>query len=181
MSKYLDDVSKGPWHPLLPGRDMAIDPPARLKIIALEMTEGTPTVSAQFNPKEVQIDSSVPYQPAKKHVGPADLEYTGNQPMAMSFELLFDGYETNTSVVPSIQSLQQMTKPMEQKGKNARPPIVKVIWGADTARYNLPRFNAVIESLSVKYQMFSREGHAVRATVSIKLKECSSLVAAKQR
>jgi hypothetical protein len=154
---------------------MTIDPPARLKIIALENEKAYETVIAQFNPKEVSLENTVPWAKAAKKVGAADLEYSGGAPMAMSFELLFDTFESNTSVVPMVQALQKMTRPMKDKGDLARPPKVKVIWGKENVSYNLPTFTAVFESVSVKYQMFSPDGQVVRATVNVKLKEAGDL------
>jgi hypothetical protein len=72
-------------------------------------------------------------------------------------------------------ALQKMTKPMKDKGDLARPPKVKVIWGENSDSFNLPTFTAVIENVTIKYQMFSREGQVVRATVNIKLKEAGNL------
>ena len=147
----------------------------QLQKLTITSTDDQSVVTAQFNPKEVQVDCPVTWAKAPKKLGAADLEYTSGTPMSMSFELLFDGFEENRSVVPEVMALQKMTKPMKDKGDMARPPKVKVIWGENVESFNLPTFTSVIESVTVKYQMFSREGQVVRATANIKLKEAGNL------
>lgn len=51
------------------------------------------TVEAQFNPKEISIDKSVPWQKQKTR-GPGDLEFSSADPQTMSSEPMFDGEET---------------------------------------------------------------------------------------
>jgi len=164
----------------------SIDPPAKLKIISLEGDQIS--VEGSFNPKEVQVDKSVPWQKQKKK-GPSDLEYTGGEPKSMSFELMFDGFEAGTSVQGKIDDLHKLTDTTIQEGNNEqkkRPPKVMVIWGAGTGRGansaagGIPKFEAVIESVSVKYTMFLANGTAVRATANIKVKEASSLKVGKK-
>jgi hypothetical protein len=156
----------------------AIDPKAALKIVALEgpggpLEPGTITVEAQYNPKEVSVDATAPYQDQK-----GVLEFTLEAPQAMTFELFFDGFETGESVVPDVLKLQSLTKKLNDKGELARPPKVKIIWGArgssvDTK--NLPPFTGVVESVSVKYQMFSSEGDVLRASATVKVKEAKNV------
>ena len=155
---------------------MSIDPKATLKIIGLEEGCKDVTVTAQFNPKELGVEKSVPWQPQKKK-GPNDLEYTGGQPRTMSFELLFDGFETNKSIQPQINDLNKLSD-MDPKLK--RPTKVKIIWGENTDSKNLPKFEAVIASLSVKYTMFSPDGDLLRATANVKLTEAADLKVGKK-
>jgi len=164
----------------------SIDPPAKLKIISLEGR--LITVQGTFNPKEVSVDKSVPWQKQKKK-GPSDLEYTGGEPKSMSFELMFDSFEAGTSIQPIIDDLHALTDTSIQEGNNEqkkRPPKVMVIWGAGAGRGansadgGIPKFEAVIESVSVKYTMFLANGTAVRATANIKVKEASSLKVGKK-
>jgi hypothetical protein len=149
-----------------------IDPPGKLKIVSVELPKEI-TVEAQFNPKEVSIDRSVPWQKQKKK-GPADLEYTGGEPKTMSLELMFDGFEQDASVQGEIEKLHKMTDMMEERGDKARPTKVKVIWGSEGGEY-LPTFEAVIESVGVKYTMFNPDGKVLRATANVKLKEAKNL------
>jgi hypothetical protein len=162
---------------------MSIDPPATLKIISLD---NDITVEAQFNPKEVSLDKSIPWNKQKKK-GPADLEYTGGEPKTMGFELLFDGFETGTSVEDKIKQLHDLTDATVQLDKKdekkKRPPKVAIVWGTQGARDSvgggIRKFTGVIESVAVKYTMFLADGKAVRATVNIKVKEAENLAVAK--
>jgi hypothetical protein len=163
----------------------AIDPPATLKIISLDASPKI-TVTAQFNPKEVSLDKSIPWQKQKKK-GPADLEYTGGEPKTMGFELLFDGFEEGKSVedkIKDLHSLTDATVKVDQKDeKKKRPPKVAIVWGTkgseDSVGGGIRKFTGVIESVAVKYTMFLPSGEAVRATVNIKVKEADSLAVAK--
>lgn len=148
-----------------------IDPPAKLKILQMEPAGTSKRVIAQFNPKELQIDKGVTWakQAAKKKT--ADLEFTGIEPKSMTVELLFDGYEKGESVQPQLAALEEMTEHFGSGTHEKRPPMVRVIWGTDSASVNLPSFNAVIEQVSVKYTMFSRAGEVLRATATVKLKQ----------
>jgi hypothetical protein len=94
---------------------------------------------------------------------------------------MFDGFETNTSVVPDILNLRRLTQRMHKKGNDARPPKVKVIWGEANESFNFPVFTAVVESVSVKYQMFGPDGMVVRATANVKLKEAANLRVGKEK
>lgn len=160
----------------------SIDPTAKLKIISLEGPNVT--VEAMFNPKEVAVEKTVPWG-AQQKKGAADLEYTGGAPMTMSFELMFDAYESGETILPKIQALYKLTdasitdeiigSKKNEQGK--RPPKCKVIWGAQAESHDggVPKFECVIESVSVKYTMFSPDGIALRATVNIKVKEAKDL------
>lgn len=134
--------------------------------------EGT-TVTAQYNPKEVGLDKSVPWQKGKNsHANTPDLEFTSADGRSLSFELFFDGYEDDTDVHATyVSKLLKLAEVMEEGGDESkmRPPMVKVTWGT------LPEFKGVLESVSTKYTMFSSAGIAVRCTCSVKFKEANAL------
>ncbi len=150
---------------------MEIDPPAKLKILQLEPAGCVRKVVAQFNPKEIQIDKAISWKKQEKKQGAADLEFTGGEPKTMSVELLFDGYESGDSVQPQLDDLEKMTMHFGSGHHEKRPPMVRVIWGPQEASLNLPTFTSVIESVSIKYTMFSKDGIALRATATVKLKQ----------
>jgi len=162
---------------------MSIDPKAKLKIISLDSEV---TVEAQFNPKEVKVEKQVPWQKQKKK-GPSDLEYTGGEPRKMSFELMFDGFESGTSVEGEIAKLHSLTDAtISQDAKNEqkkRPPKVAVIWGTGTNSQGggIPRFEAVVASVNVTYTMFLPSGEAVRATAQVALTEARDLKVGKKQ
>ncbi len=144
-------------------------PRGTLKILQVEPPGCRNTVVAQFNPKEVQHDTSVAYQAQGKSKS-ADLEFTSRDPQTMSFELLFDGYEGQVDVMEHIQLLLDLTRPQPIEGSR-RPPKVRVIWGVDRESASMPTFDAVVEKVSVKYTMFSPDGIVQRATASVSFKE----------
>ena len=142
-----------------------------------------PMITAQYNPKELEITRSVPWtkhqlanggSPNKSKESAAErgllsLEFTGTDSRSISVELLFDGFEDNQSVAPQVEVLEmlaQVRDPDSPKEEMRRPYRCVVVWGE-----TLRNFRCVIESLAIKYTMFSRGGTPLRATCTVKLKE----------
>ena len=157
----------------------------KLTIGSLDNTDLT--VSAQYNPKELQIDQNVPWKKPEaatktgKQQGtgsskdnPLEVEFTGAEGRTMTVEMLFDGYEPKGRAVDVSKMVADLTKmatvidPESKNEQQRRPHHCVVSWGAKGI---LPRFECVIESLSTKYSMFSGEGEPLRATCTVKLKE----------
>ncbi|MET1083816.1 MAG: hypothetical protein ABWY12_12335 [Burkholderiales bacterium] len=132
-------------------------------------------VTAMYNPKELQVDKSVPWAKSpKSKADQPDLEFTSAEGRSMSFELMFDTYETGKNVhTEFVDNLIKLTLVQDLK----RPPKVGVTWGSG----KLPEFQGVIESLSTKYTMFLPDGTPVRATCHVKIKEASSVAVKKSR
>ena len=135
----------------------------KLTITGLEGEASGVTVEAQFNPKEISIDKSVPWQ-KQKTTGPGDLEFSSADPQTMSCELMFDGFESGASVQGEIDKLQQLS---DIDPSLRRPPRVKIVWGAEGAASTIPKFEAVVESVGIKYTMFDGNGRPLRATVAM--------------
>ena len=144
--------------------------------LSIYSVEGTRiVVTAMYNPKELQVDKFVPWtkQPQSKSDRPS-LEFSSAEGRVMSFELLFDGYETgtnvNTAFVDNLMKLaliQDANGPADKK----RPPKVGVKWGEG----RLPEFQGVIESISTKYTMFLPDGTPVRASCRVSIREAGNL------
>jgi len=146
------------------------------------------TVVAQYNPKELQIDRTVPWQknsqPNKSPDAGIQLEFTGAEGRSMSLELLFDGYETGNGAIAgqpgmtvskAVETLNKLASPIDAGAKDEnkrRPHHCVVVWGSTVPDQS---FKCVIESLSVKYTMFSAEGDPLRATCTVKVKEANSV------
>ena len=135
---------------------------------------GTEVLEAQYNPKEIGVDKSVPWQKAATSTGDQpEMQFTAAEGRSMSFELFFDTYETGGNVhsdyVAKLLDLAMVMKPDSKKEEEKRPPRVRVKWGNAA----LPTFDGVIESVSTKYTMFLPNGTPVRATCSVKIKEAS--------
>lgn len=162
--------------------------PAKEKLTIGSLDEPTLTVKAQYNPKELQVDQSVPWkkpdaatqtgqQPSSSGDGAMALEFTGAEGRTMTVEFLFDGYEEGgrsvdvKGCVEVLEKLASVRDPMSQEDKMRRPHHCTISWG----QRGLPRFDCVIENLSTKYSMFSTDGKPLRATCTVKLKEAKSV------
>lgn len=145
---------------------------AQSKVTIIGLDNGV-TVTAQYNPKELSVDKSIPWSKHKDSKSDQPhMEFSGAEGRSMSFELMFDTYETATDVhathVAPLLSLAMVMDPNGAEDKK-RPTRVKVIWGAGV----LPAFEGVIESVGTKYTMFLPSGMPVRATCTVKIKEAS--------
>jgi hypothetical protein len=154
----------------------------KLKIGTVDYPGKQLEVSAQFNPKELQVDKPVQWAKhnmankteAAKERGELHLEFTGAESRTMQVELLFDGFEQKKSVADQVGTLETMASVMKAsspKEDDRRPPLCVVTWGDR----GLPSFRCVIESLSTKYTMFDTDGTPLRATCTVKLKEATKL------
>ena len=148
-----------------------IDPPYKLSISSLEGS--AITVTAMFNPKEVQIDRIVPWSKAPIVTGDLpSLQFSSAEGRVMSFELLFDGFETGTNVHTTfIQNLTRLAAVQDANGPEdkRRPPKVSVKWAGG----RIPDFQGVIEEVSTRYTMFLADGTPVRATCRLVIREAS--------
>ena len=148
-------------------------PVQKLSIYSVEGTRVV--VTAMYNPKEIQIDKSVPWTRSRQSKGDLpSLEFSSADGRVMSFELMFDGFETGTNVhtafVDNLVKLALVQDPSGAEEKK-RPPKVGVKWGSG----KLPEFEGVIESVSTKYTMFLPDGTPVRATCHVTIREASHL------
>jgi hypothetical protein len=133
------------------------------------------TVQAQYNPKELQVDKNIGWQ-KKNQANQANptglqLEFTGAEGRSMSLELLFDGYESKTSVAGQVAALNKMASvidPTSSDENKRRPHLCICAWGSTVSS-----FQCVIQSVSAKYTMFSESGDPLRATCTLKLMEAS--------
>jgi hypothetical protein len=142
----------------------------KLTITGLEGGSSGVTLAVHFNPKEISIDKVVPWQ-KQATAAPGDLEFSSAEPQTMSFELLFDGFESGTSIQGEIDKLQQLS---DIDPSLRRPPKVKISWGTAVAG-TMPPFEAVVESMGVKYTMFDANGRPLRATVALGFKQARKL------
>jgi hypothetical protein len=157
---------------------------ARLYIGNAEPIDGGDVhVEGDYNPKELQVDKSMPWAKhnysnkngdTKNDRGNLHLEFTGGEGRSMTIELLFDGFEQKQSVESKVANLEKLTNVIEPNSADEskrRPPMCVVAWGEK----GLPKFKCVIESLSTKYTMFASDGTPLRATCTVKLKEADTL------
>ncbi len=147
----------------------------KLTIVGLEGGSSGITVEAQFNPKEISIDKSIPWQ-LQKTPGPGDLEFTAANPKTLSCELMFDAVESRTQIQTPIGMLHTLS---DIDPGLKRPPKVRVLWGSEGAPGMIPPLDAVVESIGVKYTMFNADGLPLRATVNLRFVEARKIRVAK--
>jgi hypothetical protein len=157
-----------------------LHPSEKSGVVSIASCDTNIHVDAQYNPKELQIDKTVPWQKKsqanKTNESGIQLEFTGAEGRSMTLELLFDGYETGTSVSGKVDTLNAMASvlnPGDKDETKRRPHLCVVTWGS-----TVPKFKCVIESLSTKYTMFSDQGVPLRATCTVKLKEADTVTGA---
>src|SRR5262245_66336840 len=158
---------------------------AHEKVYIASLDSPSLKVTAQYNPKELQIDKQVPWQKhPKPNANGLQLEFTGAEPRQMTLELMFDGFEQNKSVAGHIANLEKMSSVRMETGKDEerRPHQCVVVWGTVLpGTGGGPRFTCVIESMQTKYTMFHTTGYPVRATVTLKLKEADRVTMKKKK
>ncbi len=153
----------------------AYAPPNKVRIFGLEIDVA---LTAQYNPKEIQIEKSVTWTPSasSKNDRP-DLEFASVGARTLSMELLFDTYEDQSAsgavdvAAKYVSKLMQLISVIDHDGVEAhrRPSVVQVRW--DGGEH--PIFEGVLQSVSTKYTMFAPCGRPVRATCTVKLMEAT--------
>jgi len=169
------------------------DSTGKVSIASVEPGSSDLRVEAQFNPKELEISRSVPWQKhdasnksnskSSEEKG-IHLEFTGAEGRSISLELLFDNYESESGGrkvelkknVETLEKLASVRVAGSKKDDERRPHRCVVTWGSA-----LENFRCVIESLSTKYTMFAADGTPQRATCVVKLKEADVVSMAKKK
>jgi hypothetical protein len=159
-----------------------LHPSSKSGVVSIASLDTHIQVDAQYNPKELQVDKTVPWQKKsqanKTQETGIQLEFTGAEGRSLTLELLFDGFETKSSVAGKVETLNTMASVLEPGSADEtrrRPHLCVVTWGT-----TVPTFKCVIESLSVKYTMFSDQGVPLRATCTVKLKEADTVTGQSQ-
>jgi hypothetical protein len=136
--------------------------PHRPAQISLHAVEGQDQDVSSFNPKEISVDKSVPWQKHKGDTSDApSLEFTSGDGRSISIELQFDAFESKGDVRQPISQLEQLTLIRDDL---RRPPLVELEWGS-------LRVRGVIESVIAKYTRFLPDGTPVQASVTLRLRE----------
>ncbi|MBA3396517.1 MAG: hypothetical protein H0T89_28055 [Deltaproteobacteria bacterium] len=162
---------------------------AARKLTLASLDDSAVEVTAQYNPKELELAKQIAWiehdvlgartdagrkKAALANRGALHLEFKGRQGRTLGLELLFDGFEEKRSIEPAVQILEELSSPLDatsQDDQLRRPHLCVAVWGDRGIR----PFKCVIESLTVKYTMFSREGIPLRALCNVKLKEATKL------
>jgi hypothetical protein len=146
------------------------------KCLIKNLDQSGQDLTAHFNPTELSVTKSVPWQKHKSSKGDnPTLEFTDAEPKTLKVDLLFDTYEERADVYAKyISKLEKLTLIMD--GDKKRPPTLLFQWGN-----KFPRFQGVIKNLVVKYTMFLEDGTPVRANATIDMMQAAKTTKAKDK
>lgn len=157
--------------------------PSRAKLRIASIDVPTLQICAQYNPKELSISKSIKWKPhdsdnkTQRNAGSDqsqqdDLSFDGSDPRTITIEFLFDGYETNQSVEPDVETLEKLSSVQDAPSNDSnlkRPHHCIITWGIGNDR--MRPFLCVINKLDVKYSMWNTTGLPLRATCTISVTE----------
>ena len=151
-----------------------------------------PFMDVQYNPENLSVSQSASWNKQSATSGSAvsPIQFQSTSPRVISMDLIFDMTASSVdggdvyslfvvrfqnALIPTIKCTQPAPKQSSSQNGNKsesstpnspafRPPRLKFSWG------NV-EMTAVIKSLKSEFTMFSPEGKAVRAKVSITLEE----------
>lgn len=144
-----------------------------LEKVLIKCLEGAKSeVTAQFNPKELQVDKTVSWTPVSSHREDPEQEFKEPQSSNLTVTLYFDTYETKGDVYEKyVKGLEKMVLMDSSLG---RPPLVLFCWGK-------LQFKGVVESLGQKYTMFLEDGTRCRCEVGFKMRSASDAKASAKK
>jgi hypothetical protein len=157
--------------------------PCRTKLTIGSLDDSSLDVVAHYNPAQIELSRTVPWGPHNSDNRPdarraqptaRDLEYTGGESRTYSLELTFDGFEKCESVRTHVDRLDQLATVQDASSTNEelrRPHQCVIVWG-DRVDGFVP-VRCVIDSLTVRYTMFSADGVPLRAVATIRVKEAN--------
>src|SRR4051812_1172953 len=124
------------------------------------------TINFSFNPKELTVQRSADWK-ATSTKKPQPPEYNGAKAGTVSVEMFLDASEGG-QVKTTVDKLLAAVLPAKGTDDKQKPvaPYVSLGWGKVTY-VNC----AVVDSVSAKYTRFDANGHAIRAVVTVTLKE----------
>ena len=136
--------------------------------------EGGPKITCWFNPNKYTVSKGNTWN-EQPRVGQSlpHLQFGGGQARKMKFELLFDDSDRRDGDVSKMTD--QLFAAMDVKdaspsNKNAaRPPTIEFGWGSTRA------FKAVIDQLSVEFNLFRPDGVPVRAMATLDLRQADDV------
>lgn len=133
-------------------------------------TEGGTSIPCLFNPSELVLAQSNAWAAdAVPGKGAPTLRYTGAGSGTIRLTLFFDTTDTGTAVTTytsKLVGLMSVTTTLPGTSattNNARPPWVEFHWGT------FHSFKAVISSLDLSFEYFSKTGTPLRARASMVL------------
>lgn len=124
-----------------------------------------PAVEVLFNPSEYGIDRGVNYaEIAVPGLQIPLLQFVRGETETLNLELFLDCSDTRTSVESKLQQLRAFVK---IEGELHSPPVCAFVWGELV-------FDGVVTSLRERFTLFSEDGRAQRARVTLTMKRYRS-------
>lgn len=151
---------------------MSTDNAAMAKLTIIPIEGDGSAISTMYNPKELSFTKSVGWTDDSVGCGtdfPA-IYFTAGKAITFSVELFFDYYEQKGDVRGVVNQLIHLCEIQPIKGKEKRPPQVKLVWGPG-APVGAKDFLCVVEQVVPKYTMFLSNGTPCRASVTVNLKQ----------
>jgi nucleoid-associated protein YgaU len=132
-------------------------------------------VSFHFNPSTISFSKSARYgrNPNQSSKSDPSVQFHGTNATELKLQILLDAVEDQPtgSVQSEVEKLLSWTNVPESKRNDAgaSPPELRFTWGA--LKINKAHtFVGHLEHVDVTYEMFSRDGRPLRASVSLTLK-----------
>ena len=155
-------------------------------IVALDMPEAV--LFCQFNPTQIHFSKNTTWSSGADKEGAGGStekqpkrnvptsEFNGGGAQSLSMDLLFDTTEDSRDVREYTDFLMSLTliSPLASD-KNARPPLVKFVWGEFSAQVpfspfstrSMLSFTAYVQGVDVTFTMFLPNGRPVRAEAKV--------------
>lgn len=132
-----------------------------LKPATIATVDNSISISCMFNPEHYSVVKKNSFKTDQSTVIPVKPEFKnyGRSTLTLS-ELHFDVYESGDDLTTITNKLWDLMSPTDTEDPNSAPPEVKFKWGTF-------QFTAVIESLTVKYTLFDKDGEPLRSVVSV--------------
>ena len=122
-------------------------------------------ITFQFNPKEFTITKSANWNETVTHTQ-AQAQYLGPKPATMVLEMFLDTSDTGKDVSEQVKALMEACNPTSESTSGNRPLPPGVRFGWDKVY-----FEGYLESVSVHYLLFLRNGRPIRALCTLHIKE----------
>lgn len=136
-------------------------------------------IDCQFNPSSITISKTNNWDSTQStNFNAPFLRFAGGNNATYSLDLFFDSYfgastDPTKNKIVDVRSYTNQLLALSLRGAGnamfklpyASPPFVKFIWG------KIVLFTAVVESVEIKYTMFSPDGYPIRATAKVGFKQ----------
>jgi len=143
------------------------------KAYLAEVDDPMSRVTFHFNPTTINFSKQANYrrEPNQAASSAPPVQFQGTGPTDLSLSLLLDAVEQiNGSVAPEVQKLLSWTNPASGAGDTTSPSPPKLMfnWG-QLQIGDSDKFIGHLESVTVRYVLFRRDGTPLRAEVDLKL------------